>query len=329
MAGLEIREIRESEFPMWDKFVEESKQGTLFSTSLWMDILNKYPDGKAKLLGVFSSNDIISGILLYERRKAFLNIMAYPPLTPFTTILFKESNTSKFSKIENSQKKIIMLTDDYLNKKYNYSALQLEPSIKDVRPFLWLGWKPSVNYTYEIDLSNIKILWEKMDKDAKYEINKANKNNVQIVHGDNMEQFLVLYEKTFAKQNFKIPLNKDWLKNMFEILSREKKCRLYYAKSSKEEVISSALTVWDNKKAYYFLAVSEPKVSIGSNYLLLWHIIGEMSKKFTALDMVGANIPNIAKFKREFATKLTSYYIVEKYSSFLVEILGKLYRRKW
>ena len=224
---------------------------------------------------------------------------------------------------------IITLVDDYLSKRYNYIALQLEPSIEDIRPFMWLGWKSSANYTYEIDLSDIKALWEKMDKDAKYEINKARKNSIQIVHGDNMEQFLILYEKTFAKHKSKVPLNKEWIKDMFKTLSKEKKCRLYYAKSSKEEIISSALTVWDNKKAYYLLAVSEPKVSIGSNYLLLWNVIDEMSKKFTVMDMVGANIPNIAKFKREFATKLTSYYTVEKYSSYLVKILERVYRRKW
>lgn len=105
MTKLEIREIRESEFPAWDKFVEESKQGTLFSTSLWREALNKYPDGKSRIMGIFSSKDLVSGILIYERKKAFLKIMAYPPLTPFTTILFKESSTSRFSKRESSQKK--------------------------------------------------------------------------------------------------------------------------------------------------------------------------------------------------------------------------------
>ena len=79
MVELEIREIEGSELSKWDKFVEESKQGTLFSTTLWMEVLNRYPDGKSKILGIFRENEIISGILLYERSKLFLNIMAYPP----------------------------------------------------------------------------------------------------------------------------------------------------------------------------------------------------------------------------------------------------------
>ncbi len=327
MAEFEIREIKENEFSMWDKFVEESRQGNLFSTSLWMEVLNHYPDGKAKLIGIFRSNEIISGILLYERKKAFLNIMAYPPLTPFTSIIFKESKSLKISKMESSQKKIIGIFDDYLNKKYNFIALQLEPSIKDVRPFLWLGWKSTINYTYKVDLSNLDNLWEKIDKDAKYEINKAKKNNIKITTGENIEEFLVLYEKTFSKQGSKTPLNKDFIKEMFGVLLKKDKIRLYSAKTSSGEVISSSIAIWDNKKAYYILAASDPDANVVANYLLLWQIIEDMSKKFSSMDLVGANIPAIVKFKREFATKLVPYYTVEEYSSVFVKILHKLYNK--
>ncbi|MBS3096349.1 GNAT family N-acetyltransferase, partial [Candidatus Woesearchaeota archaeon] len=311
MADFEVREIKESEFSAWDKFVEESKQGTLFSTSLWMEVLNKHKGGKAKLLGIFSSNELVSGILLYERKKAFFDIMAYPPLTPFTPIIFKETKTPKFSKIESSQKKIINEVNGYLAKNYNFIALQLEPSIKDIRPFLWLGWKSSVSYTYEMDLTNIGDLWEKIDKDAKYEINKAKKSNVEVSDGIDMGKFLVLYEKTFLKQNLKIPLDKYFIEEMFKILSGKNKCKLYYAKTADGEIISGALCVWDNKKSYYLLAANDPKINIGANYLLLWHIIQDMSKRCKVIDLVGANIPDIAKFKREFATNLVPYYIVE------------------
>ena len=327
MVELEIREIEGNELSKWDKFVEESKQGTVFSTTLWMEVLNRYPDGKSKILGIFRENEIISGILLYERKKAFLNIMAYPPLTPFTSILFNESKTSKFSNIESSQKKMINLINDYLSKNYNFIALQLDPSIKDIRHFLWRGWKSYASYTYEINLVNIKDLWERMDKDAKYEINKAKKNNVEISESKDIDKFLILYEKTFLKQNSKIPLNKDFIREMFKILISRGKCKLYFANTKEKETISGALTIWDNKKAYYLLAASDPTMKLGANYLLLWHIIENMSRKFTTIDLVGANIPNIVKFKREFATKLVPYYVVEKYKPTLVKILYSIYKK--
>jgi len=326
MAELEIREIKENEFPIWDKFVEDSKQYNLFSTSSWMEVLGRYPGGKPKLIGIFSSGQLVSGILLYERKKAFLRVMAYPPLTPFTTPIFKDNTSPRFSKIESLQKKIIQLLSSYLCKNYSYVALQLEPSIKDTRHFSWLGWKTSVSYTYEIGLSDIKGLWNKIDKDAKYEIDKAKSGNVKITEGGDIGIFLELYEKTFLKQNIKPPLNRDFIREAFGVLKAKNQCRLYFAAAEGNE-ISGAMVVWDRKKAYYLLAASEPGSKPGANYLLLWHIIEDMSKKFSSMDLVGANIPNIIKFKREFATNLVHYFVVEKYSSLFVKILEKLYRK--
>ena len=129
------------------------------------------------------------------------------------------------------------------------------------------------------------------------------------------------------KQNLKVPLNRDFLRKMFKLLASRNKCRLYFANTKSKQILCGALIVWDNKKAYYLLAASDPDVKLGDNYLLLWNIIEDMSRKFTTMDLVGANIPNIIKFKREFATKLVPYYIVEKYSSFSIKILHMLYRK--
>ena len=327
MVDLIIREINESEYSSWDSFVEKSKQGNIFSTTLWMQVLNKYHDGKSKLIGIFKSNQLVCGILLYERKKAFLDIMAYPPLTPFCSIIFEDTTSSRISKVESSRKKIIGILDEYLIKNYNFVALQLEPSIRDIRPFTWLKWASTVNYTYRVKLGSEKFLWDVLEKDAKYEINKAKKNGITIEQGTDINDFLRLYEGTFKKQNIKTPLDTRWIKSMFEIMYKNGKCRLYYSKSQDKKTISGSLVVWDNKRAYYLLAASKPSDPSGSNYLLLWKIINDMSKKCSSIDLVGANIPNIVKFKREFATNLSSYYTVEKYSSFIIKVMDKVYRK--
>ena len=163
-----------------------------------------------------------------------------------------------------------------------------------------------------------------MDKDAKYEINKAKNSGIIIEENKEIDKFLILYEKTFLRQNSKVPIKKGFIKDMVGTLKN--KCRLYSAITKENEVVSGALVVWDEKKAYYLMAASEPNLKHGANYLLLWHIIEDMSGKFNSIDLVGANIPNLIKFKREFATELVHYFVVEKYSPFFIEILDKLYR---
>ena len=325
MADFELRILNEEEFVKWDEFVEASPQGSIFSRSLWLNVLNNAHDGKAEILGVFKKDELVSGVLLFIRKKGPFKVVAYPPLTPFTTVLFKESETRRLSKVESFRKDILNLISGYLIKNYNYISLLLDPTVIDIRPFLWLGWKPNVNYTYETDLSNIGELWGSLCKDVKYEVNKGKKSGLRIQEEDDISKFYGLYEKTFSKQDMQAPIKKDFIESMFNILNKENKCKLYFAKA-KEEITASALVIWDNKKAYYLLAASNPEIKIGAPSFLLWNIFEDMSKKFKKMDLVGANTPHIVKFKRDFATKLVPYYSLEK-SSMFIKFLFSIYKK--
>lgn len=325
MTDFELRVLKEEEFVKWDEFVETSPQGSIFSSSLWLNVLNNAHDGKAEILGVFNKGELVSGILVFIRQKGPFKAVAYPPLTPFTSVLFREPKTKRLSKIESSQKDIINLLSGYLIKNYNYISLLLDPIVMDIRPFLWLGWKPSVNYTYEADLSNIGELWDSLGKDAKYEVNKGKKSGLSIKEDDDIAKFYNLYEKTFLKQNMQVPIKKDFICSLFNILQKENKCKLYFA-TAKEGIAASAIVIWDNKKAYYLLAASNPKIKIGAPSFLLWNMFEDMSKKFKKMDLVGANTQHIIKFKREFATRLEPYYSLEKCSSFFTGLVYNIYK---
>ncbi|MFQ5787156.1 MAG: lipid II:glycine glycyltransferase FemX [Thermodesulfobacteriota bacterium] len=295
----EIREI--NNLKLWDDFVEKSEQGTLFSSSIWARILNKYPDGNAKIIGVFDNNKLIAGMQVFERERSFLKIMAYPPLTPFTTPIFENIRG-------------LILLRKYLENKYHYIALQLEPSIKDINEFR--GWANKKLYTYEIDTK--KRLEENFSKAVRYEFRKAEKKGIVVEKSNDIEKFIDFYEETFQRQNLSVPINTDFIKEMFKILKEENKCELFMTQ------YSGALIVFDHRKAYYLMASSKyPNFS--SSYLVLKEVIKEISARFEKLDLVGANIPRIAKFKRKFATKLVEYNLVEWYSSIMIRMIKYIY----
>ena len=71
---------------------------------------------------------------------------------------------------------------------------------------------------------------------------------------------------------------------------------------------AGAIVAWINKeKAYWLMAGSTARgKKKGIPSLLLWQIIEDLHKMgFKELDMVGANTPSIAFFKRGFGGKLT------------------------
>jgi len=323
--NLEIRELGENDLKAWDDFVERSPQGSIFSSSSWFKVLNEAHDGTSEILVVFKNGRIVGGILIFVRKKSIFKVVGLPPLTPFTSVLFDESNLKKLPKIESQQKIIIKAISDYLIKKYGFISISLQPNVGDIRQFLWCGWNAIVNYTYESEIRNLKELWNNLGKDARTTINKGKHNGLTISNGD-ISDFYGLYVKTFSRQNLGTPIKEDFIKKLYCILSKNNKCKLYFSKTKEGKNAASALVVWDNKKAYYLLAASDPEIKEGAPSFLLWKIIEDISKSFEKLDLVGANTPHIVKFKNEFATKLVPYYGVEKYNSLILRYLVKVYK---
>lgn len=323
MAELKIRKLNEDEHGLWDNFVNESEQVNLFSTSAWLKVLNTTHDGRAEILAVFGGEAILAGVLVFERKSGIFKAAAYPPLTPFTSIIFKKPSSRRISKIESEQKEIISLLSAYLMKSYNYVSLLLHPSIKDIRDFKWLNWKHNTNYTYEVDLQNINSLWENLDKDCRYEINKAKKNGIVVTNSTDVKMFYGLYKETFLKQNKNPPIKEEFIEKMFSILKDNKMAEMFIAETAGKKAAAASIVVWDSKNAYYLLAASEPDIKQGAPSMLLWRIIELMSKRFKSMDMVGANTQSIVKFKRDFATELVPYFCVEK-SNIAINILLKL-----
>lgn len=329
MKNLIVREIGPQEVHNWDRFVTESPTGTIFSNSSWMRVLNNSPNGTSFILGVFDKEEIVGGLLCFESKKGPIKILGHPPMTPFNPIIVKSNMSKRFSKIEKRLKQIISAITEYLVKKYNYISIFLTPHFLDIRPLLWNGWQPYVNYTYEIDLHDVDQLWNQIDKNAKYEINKAKKNGLKISNDKEEEEFYNLYDKTFQKQNLNPPISLDFFKNLVKIIIQEKKGKLYFASNNEDVVVASALVVWDDKKAYYLMASSDPIVKVGAPSFLLWNIIVDMSDRFKSIDLVGANTPHIIKFKREFSTSLVPYYSVEKFSSVFIKFIYNIYKKKF
>ena len=250
--AIEIRELREGNFESWDNFVETSPHANIFSSSRWKKIIEDSTLYKGKILAFFRANEIVAGCLLFSIKKGPFEIIYQPPLTPFTTLLFEQKKTNKLSKTESFEKEIIEKLDEIVNR-YSYAFLVMHPMIKDIRPFTFRKWQSKVNYTYLIDISDIKKLWENVDKAAKYDIKKAGEMGLEVTVSDDVGSFYSIYKKTFERQGLKKFPSKNLVENILKI----KNSRLYVVKKT-DKIIAGAVVILDKNVAYYLLAASDP-----------------------------------------------------------------------
>ena len=96
---------------------------------------------------------------------------------------------------------------EHLHKKFDYIQLSHTPIVKDVRQFTWADWEARVRYTYQMDLSDLEALWERVERRTRTVIRKAEKNGFQVHATDDVELFRHQYELIYARQNTQLPVD--------------------------------------------------------------------------------------------------------------------------
>ena len=287
----EARQLHKDEYLAWDKFVASSEQGTIFSTSKWLELFNV----PFAIYAIFNNGGIQGGIVGFVSDDFFGS--GGTPLTPFQGILIGTAPSQKYTTLMSFQNEVTESIMETLERTYSKIQIINHYTFPDIRPFLWAGWKPIVKYTYVVDLTSLEILWIELEKQTRYEITRAEKDGVQISNSWSIGNFIKLYNQTFTRKGLEVPVSDSIIENL---------CRNFNASirmvMRKEDDMAATVTIKDDKRAYYILGAS---TGGGVSSFALWETMGNLSSEgIKEVDFVGCNDRKIDSFKRGFAGKL-------------------------
>ncbi len=280
-----VKEI--TNYQEWDALVELSEQGTIFSTSRWLRLL----DLPFKIYGYYKNGILLGGMANFDKPA---------PLTPFQGILVASSDSTKY------------ITRMSLHNEVAKALLEYAPShffnhytFPDIRPFKWAGWQCDVRYTYVVDLTDMGKLWDGLEKQTRYEINHARKTYQTYMTPD-VSVFNSLYSETFKRKGIERPVDSEFIQRLCFTMNAALFCSC-----TLDNIGSMAIFIEDNKRAYYILGASD---DIGhTSSLTLWTAFEKSAKAgIKEIDLVGCNNEQIGLFKRGFGGKLIPYYGVKE-----------------
>lgn len=182
----------------------------------------------------------------------------------------------------------------------------------------WKGFK-DIQATIEIDLSKtIEELWNALDKDARWGVNKAKKEGltVQEAKEENWLDFYPIYADT-CKRGVIPPLS----------LEEIKKSKLFVCKKDKN-IIAGAAIKQKEEKIELFLNASLPEfLRFQPNNLLYWSMI-EYGKNnnFKIFDLGGYQLKaksgnklyEVNRFKERWGGKIITYYVYSKNPLYII-----------
>jgi len=309
MSKYIVRRLTPSEYKLWDEFVRQSPQGSVFALSDWLEASGK----KVAIFGCFRGSELVAGLpLTYHVLALGIRIALHPPLTPYLGILFK-NNTGKYVTKISTEKEISRAIASALRKEFAVVHFNFHPSVVDLQPFIWEGFSSSVRYTYIINLNDIDRVWSEMDPTRRNDIRRAEKDGIYVEDGVEFEEMFSLVEKTFQRQKMKIQFRTAAFRyNSF--LEKKDWCRSFIAKNKDGIPIAGVYIVWDWNRSYYLLGGYDPQYSHhGAVALAMWKAI-KFTKEELGLrefDFEGSMIPQIELFFRKFGGRLVPYYSVK------------------
>lgn len=296
---IQLYDLTQSE--QWDAIVRSFADWDVYYLSGYAKAFQIHGDGDPYLL--YYQDNGLRGIYVYMRRETAL-LGVYDSVTPYGYggVLFEgdcsEQNRKVFWDAYVAKMKEENIVDNFV--RY-HPLLKNAEYMKDVSDVIDLG------HTIAMDLTSQDIIWNNIVSKNRNMIRKAERNGVEILHGQGMElmdQFIELYNSTMRKKNadeyyfFKRPF--------YESIDRDlkKHYEIFYAMYEGRSIAMSIMIFANGKLSYHFSGSDmEYKNLAPSNLLLYKAALWGCENGYRSFHLgggVGSGEDSLFKFKAAF-----------------------------
>jgi hypothetical protein len=297
--------------------------GPIFSQPWWLD---------AVAPNAWNEVRIEKGGILYARmpyvlkKRLGLRIIDMPPITQTLGPWLRAYEGKYANRLAEEKELMTGLIEqlppfDIFQQNFHYS-------ITNWLPFHWKGFQQTTRYTYVLDdLTNLDAIWDGLEKKIRTSIRKAEKQ-VTVRDDLNLDRFIELNEKVFARQGRKMPYSRSVVERIDEACGRNGCRRIFSAHDHAGRVHATVYIVWNDQSAYYLMGGSNPDLrESDATSLCLWEALKFSSRVTKVFDFEGTMLENVEPFFRAFGGRQKPYFQIRKIESRLIGAAFDLWLR--
>lgn len=267
----------------------------------------------------------VRGLLVYH----FANyrgfpIVKMPTLTDYSGLwLNYPDNLEKNSSRYTFEKEVCKTLIAQLPKTVFFYQ-QWHPAVTNWLPFFWQGFRQTTLYTYQLQLTDEKLLFDNLKAATRTHIRKAEKE-LTIEKSDDLNTLYRLIEQSFQRQHLRPHFSLEILQQLDAVLKEKGFRQIYFAYDKEGKLHSGAYIVWDEQCAYYLLSGADSTLRESSAlYLLLWQAIRDQVGKVRVFDFMGSTLESVERVFRSFGGELIPHFKITKARNKLFQIVGIL-----
>jgi len=322
----DIQYLDKNDFPLWNEFVKNSPQGTFFCTSAWLQILEEVYNRPLKIIVCKRNQEIVAGIPFFENKKLFWKLITPVFLLPFNGPIFKSSQDTKPQKVIADQIEYVKDLLTHLEEEYKLIQLNTHHSFHDLRAFKWKKYQTEPEHTYICNLENWQNLVDGFNQSLRKKIQKSKDHGFKFSQSDDVDLFSDLYKSSYNRHGHKPPISNEHLMLLLRKIILLPNVKLYIIKE-KETVLTGRMVVEDKKTIYDLLAGNNDKTGMASPFLVA-EIMKNYTSKFKYFDFMGADHPEIEKFKRAFGGELVNRFRINNSPGLILNLMLKLRQKR-
>lgn len=298
-----VQVLSSDQFLLWDTFVDQSPQGSVFCYSWWLDAITK---GSFRILAVFRNDEIVAGIPLAY----YLGKINEPPLTRTLGPVFKnQGHRSAHDRTTLERKWLDLLLDQIpLDEVEQFCTSH---NFTDWLPFRWRGLKQTTRYTYLIDYAGKteSDLWSGLNRGRKETIQKAIRNKIATKITASLRDFYKLILLTYQRQGLTFRFDYDDFKLLDDEIVKHNQRVIFTAFDEKGDAHAAIYVVHHSREAYALLSAGDPQYRhSGGHTLVMWEALKYFRSKVKFFNFGGSDIQRIESHLRGFGGELMPYF---------------------
>lgn len=250
----------------------------IFNQEWW---LKASTDGNYQTINIENDGLIIANISFFVKKHLGLIIIDRPPYTRTLGPRLFLPQSKPFRREQNIRNTISKLVEKF--PKYDSIRISLDPDDETPFAFSLCGFDIQQKFTFRIpkNLPSTEV-WDNLDHKTRNLIRTADKK-LSVSTNTDINDFIKtsLINKNFRENTHDFRI----MKNIFlACIERNQSC-VMSARNEKNEIVASAILIWDQINMYYWQSARDPYSNIaGSNMLLIWKSIELSQKKELTFD---------------------------------------------
>lgn len=192
---------------------------------------------------------------------------------------------------------------------------------EDISEYLKKGFYAKERFTSILSLDKSeKELWDNLNVKTRRYTRKGIKNDIKIIKSKNIDEYYGILKETYEKAGLKL-LPKEYYEEILNKLGE-----LFLAEYD-NKIIAGAILLKYEDKTYFWNGGSKIDYShLFPNDLVHWNLI-KWSKEngFKEYDLLGLDVPSIARFKEGLGGERVKFYTLYSKSLYLIRKIKNLF----